>query len=70
MPKFKYSKSYVTAGEKGLVWNADEVFEYLENPKAFIRKASENDKARTKMVFRLKKEAERADVIAYLETQK
>ena len=70
VPKFKYSKSYVTAGEKGLVWNMDEVFEYLANPKVFIRKASENKKARTKMVFKLPKEAERADVIAYLETQK
>ncbi len=70
VPKFRYSKSYVAAGEKGLVWNDDAVFEYLADPKAFIRKASENEKARSKMVFKLKKEAARWDVIEYLKTQK
>ncbi len=70
VPKFRYSKSYVAAGEKGLVWNDDAVFEYLADPKAFIRKASENEKARSKMVFKLKKEADRWDVIEYLKTQK
>ncbi len=70
VPKFRYSKSYVAAGEKGLVWNDDAVFEYLADPKAFIRKASDNDKARSKMVFKLKNEAARWDVIEYLKTQK
>lgn len=45
---------------KGITWNKDTLFEYLENPKKYI--------PGTKMVFAgLKKPNERADLIAYLE---
>ncbi len=44
---------------KGVVWTADTLFEYLENPKKYI--------PGTKMVFAgLKKPQERADLIEYL----
>ncbi len=44
---------------KGIVWNDESLFEYLENPKKYI--------PGTKMVFAgLKKENERRDLIAYL----
>ncbi len=44
---------------KGVVWTADTLFEYLENPKKYI--------PGTKMAFPgLKKPQERADVIEYL----
>ncbi|CAG0921558.1 unnamed protein product [Notodromas monacha] len=44
---------------KGITWNDDTMFEYLENPKKYI--------PGTKMVFAgLKKENERKDLIAYL----
>ncbi len=70
VPKYKYSKSYVTAGEKGLVWTEENLVEYLADPKAFIRQASGDPKGRTKMPLKLKKEATRRDVAAYLMTQK
>ncbi len=70
VPKYKYSKSYVTAGEKGLVWTEANIVAYLADPKAFIRQASGDPKGRTKMVFKLKKEEARRDVAAYLMTQK
>lgn len=55
----KYSKSMVKAGEEGLVWTLETMNTYLEKPKAMIKK--------TKMAFAgLKKEDDRADVIAYL----
>jgi len=45
---------------KGITWNKETLFVYLENPKKFI--------PGTKMVFAgLKKKNERADLIAYLE---
>lgn len=45
---------------KGITWNRDTLFEYLENPKKYI--------PGTKMVFAgLKKPQERADLIAYIE---
>ena len=57
----KYSKDMVEAGAGGLVWNDETLNTYLENPKGMIKK--------TKMSFAgLKKEDERADVIAYLKT--
>ncbi|MCB1450258.1 MAG: cytochrome c family protein [Nitratireductor sp.] len=57
----KYSKDMVEAGAGGLVWNDETLNTYLENPKGMIKK--------TKMAFAgLKKEEDRADVIAYLKT--
>ena len=70
VPKYKYSKSYVAAGEKGLVWTEENIVAYLADPKAFIRQASGDPKGRTKMVFKLKKLGPREDVAAYLLTQK
>jgi len=53
--------SYTEANKsKGITWNKDTLFVYLENPKKFI--------PGTKMVFAgLKKPQDRADIIAYIE---
>ncbi|XP_078043501.1 mitochondrial cytochrome C [Augochlora pura] len=53
--------SYTDANKaKGITWNRDTLFEYLENPKKYI--------PGTKMVFAgLKKPQERVDLIAYIE---
>jgi len=52
--------SYTQANrDKGVIWNDDTLFDYLENPKKYI--------PGTKMAFAgFKKPAERANVIAYL----
>ncbi|KAI3658885.1 hypothetical protein MP638_003128 [Amoeboaphelidium occidentale] len=52
--------AYTAANKnKGIVWSDETLFEYLENPKKYI--------PGTKMSFAgLKKESDRADVIAYL----
>lgn len=56
---FKYSKAMIKAGEEGLKWDDKNLHGYLERPKKFIPK--------NKMAFAgLKKEQQRADVIAYL----
>lgn len=55
----KYSKAMVAAGEGGLVWTVENIDEYITDPK---KKVPGN-----KMAFPgLKKEDERADVIAYI----
>ncbi len=57
---FKYSKAMM---EAGLTWDADTLDKYLTKPKKFLKG--------TKMSFAgLKKEKQRANVIAYLETLK
>ena len=56
---FKYSKAMIEAGAAGLVWDDDTVSEYLAKPRGFIPK--------NRMSFSgLKKEQDRAAVIAYL----
>ena len=57
---FKYTKANK---ESGIVWNDETLFAYLENPKKYIKG--------TNMAFPgFKKEADRADVVAYLNTMK
>lgn len=58
---FNYSDANKEAGAKGLVWNEEELFKYLENPAAYMPK--------NKMAFAgVKDEADRKDLIAYLKT--
>ncbi|MGI9350602.1 MAG: c-type cytochrome [Rhizobiaceae bacterium] len=65
---YKYGKSIVAAGKAGLEWTEDEIFEYLANPKKYLRAKLDDKKAKSKMSFKLKKDEERANVIAYLKT--
>lgn len=56
---FKYSKAMMKAAEEGLIWDESNIDKYLASPKKFLPK--------NKMAFAgLKKEKQRADVIAYL----
>ncbi|MDF2231768.1 c-type cytochrome [Albimonas sp. CAU 1670] len=58
---FKYSKALQEAAEGGLVWTPETLDAFLANPKKFVPK--------TKMSFAgLKKEDERAAMIAYLQS--
>jgi cytochrome c len=58
---FKYSDAFLTKKSEGFVWSNENLHDYLENPRKYIPK--------NKMSFAgLKKEDERDDVIAYLET--
>jgi cytochrome c len=58
---YKYSKAFMAKKGEGLVWTEAELDAYLTKPKEYIKG--------TKMSFPgLKKETQRADVIAYLST--
>ncbi|WP_018237745.1 cytochrome c family protein [Ensifer sp. BR816] len=58
---FAYSPAMGKAAEGGLTWTQDKIGEFLTNPKAFL--------PGTKMTFAgLRKDQERADLIAYLAT--
>jgi len=61
---FKYGDSIVAAGEAGLVWDQENLEEYLKDPRAFLVEVTGDDKARSKMAFKLAKGGE--DVAAYL----
>jgi cytochrome c2 len=53
---YKYSSSYTNAGASGILWTEDTIFEYLANPRVYMRKVTNNSKAKSKMVYKLKKE--------------
>jgi cytochrome c len=56
---FNYSEANKAAGEKGLVWTSEELFKYLEDPRAYM--------PGNKMAFAgIKDEQDRRDLIAYL----
>lgn len=60
LPDFNYSDAMKAAGEGGLVWDAETLRTYLENPKAMV--------PGTKMTFAgLRKPEDLDAVIAYLE---
>lgn len=56
---YKYSKALLERAEAGLVWDVENLDGYLHNPRKFLKGG--------KMAFAgLRKEQDRADVIAYL----
>lgn len=65
---YRYGDDLVAAGAAGLVWNEEEMFAYLEDPRDYLRTKLDDKKARSKMAFKLRDEQERRDVIAYLAT--
>jgi len=61
-PGFTYSAAMKDAGAKGLVWTEENLDKYLTDPKAMV--------PGNKMAFPgVKKDTDRADVIAFLKTQ-
>ena len=71
---YSYSSLNKSAGENGLVWTEQNIFDYLPDPNAFLKKFL-TDKGKpdlatgvTKMTFHLSDEQQRKDVIAYIDT--
>jgi cytochrome c len=66
----QYGPTLVAAGKAGLVWNEAEIVAYLEDPREYLRQRTGDAGAQSKMAFKLRDEAERANVAAYLATFK
>lgn len=65
-----YGDALVAAGKAGLVWTEAEIVAYLEDPRAYLRAKTGNNGANSRMAFKLRDEAERANVAAYLASLK
>ena len=63
---FKYRESIVEAGQKGLVWNEEEIATYVMDPSKFLEDYLSEPAARSGMSFKLRKESEGENVAAYL----
>ncbi|MGO4915145.1 c-type cytochrome [Pseudogemmobacter sp. W21_MBD1_M6] len=65
VPGFKgYSSSMAAAGEKAVVWDEVNFVKYVQDPSGFLKEATGDDGAKSKMAFKLNKGME--DVYAYL----
>ena len=63
---FKYGKSLAALGATGFVWSEAEFVTYVANPKKFLVNKLDDKKARSKMSFKLKKDADALNIWAYL----
>jgi cytochrome c len=63
---YKYGSDLSAAGEAGLIWTAELVSEFIENPKEFLRSFMDDSSAKSKMILKFKDENDRADVVAYI----
>ena len=61
---FKYGESIVAVGAGGAVWDEASLAVYVTDPAAWLKEVSGDDKAKSKMTFKLTKGAE--DMAAYL----
>lgn len=65
----QYGETLRQAGEAGLVWTEAELVAYLADPREYLRARTGDAGAKSRMAFKLRDEAERADVAAYLAAQ-
>jgi cytochrome c len=65
-PEFKYGESIVALGATGAVWDEASFVEYVQDPAKFLKAKLGDDKAKSKMAFKLKKPEDAANLWAYL----
>jgi cytochrome c len=63
---FKYGESIVALGATGFVWDEASFVEYAQDPAKFLKAKLGDDKAKSKMAFKLKKPEDAANVWAYI----
>ena len=61
---FKYGDSILAVNATGAVWNAEELAKYVADPSEWLEETLDDDKAKSKMTFKLPKGGE--DMAAYL----
>ena len=65
-PDFKYGEGIIAAKDAGLVWDEEKLVAYVQDPTRFLDEFTGNPKLKSKMVFKLKKEADAQNVAAFL----
>lgn len=62
----RYGDDLQEAGEQGLVWSEELVAEYVQDPRGFLRDYLDDDRARSRMAYKLNDAGDAANVAAYL----
>ena len=63
---FRYSTAMVDAGEGGLMWDEASFVGYVQDPTAWLREHLDDNRARGKMAFKVRKEEDAVNLWAYL----
>jgi cytochrome c len=63
---FKYGESIVALGATGAVWDEAGFVEYVQDPAAFLKAKLDDKSAKSKMVFKLKKPEDAANLWAFI----
>ncbi len=63
---FKYGESIVAVGATGQVWDEANFVEYVQDPAKYLKAKLGDDKAKSKMAYKLKKPEDAANVWAYI----
>ncbi len=65
-PDFKYGDGIIAAGAAGLVWDETNLVAYVQDPQSVLETATGDSKVKSKMSFKIKKEADAQNVVAFL----
>jgi cytochrome c len=65
-PDFKYGDGIIAAGAAGLVWDEANLVAYVQDPQAVLETATGDSKVKSKMSFKIKKEEDAQNVVAFL----
>ena len=65
-PDFKYGESIVALGASGYTWTEADIAVYVQDPTKFLDEKTGDKKAKSKMMFKLKKADDAANVAAFL----
>ena len=63
---FRYSDALAAAGADGAVWTEAHFVAYVQDPTGWLRDFTGDDRARSKMSYRVRDEGEAADIYAFL----
>jgi cytochrome c len=65
---FRYGDAIVELGETGAVWTEETFVGYVQDPTGWLRETLEDRRARGKMAYQVRDEAQAYDLYAYLAT--
>lgn len=65
---FNYSDAVLALGESGAVWTEESFVGYVQDPTGWLRETLDDRRARGKMAYQVRQEAQAFDLYAYLAT--
>lgn len=63
---FRYSRALTSANDAGLIWDNNSFTAFVQDPTGYLRNELNDNRARAKMSFRVRKEQDALDIYAFL----